>query len=94
MNIPVGRGGTPSYINVVKGTWSKSRGGEGYSRRQGKSGDNPVLGAQWKAHLKGRFLLKAPTNPKFEIPKNRLEQSRSYMKDHMLIFKFMGMFPK
>lgn len=49
-----------------------------------------MLGATWQAGCRGRCLPCVEKRPKFVIPANKLERYRSYMRDHALIFKFVG----
>ena len=59
----------------------------------GKQNAGPVLGATWQASRRGKCLPCAEEKPWFVIPPNKLERYRSYMKDHALICKFIGVWP-
>jgi len=82
-----GRGEIPSYKNVVAGETSRN----GVYRGAGRSNkDIPVMGAHWQTGLGSRCFPKATKKPRYVIPKNKVEEYREYMKDHALIYKFVG----
>lgn len=43
--------------------------------------------------LGNRCLPRVTKKPRFVIPNNKLEEYRGYMKDHALIYKFVGTWP-
>lgn len=84
-----GRGEIPSFKNVVAGESSEvSR----TNPQKDSAKDIPVLGNQWQAKM-GRCFPRAQKRPRYVIPNNKLEDYRSYMKDHALICKFIGFWP-
>lgn len=83
----VGSGEIASYKNEAAGESSRN-GAQGSTGKS--SGVIPIMGACSQAGLGGRCLLRAAKKPRFVIPNNKLEEYRSYMKDHALICKFVG----
>lgn len=51
------------------------------------------MGARWQAELSDKCLPRESKKPKFVIPNNKIEEYRSYMRDHALICKFVGFWP-
>jgi len=53
----------------------------------------PVLGAAWQSGRRGKCLPCTTKKPRYMIPANKLEKYRSYMRDHAIICKFVGVWP-
>lgn len=85
-----GRGEIPSFKNVVAG---ETR-GDGIQNNMGeKNKADPVMGNLWQIRLGGKCLPRAQKKPRYVIPNNKLEEYNCYMKDHALIYKFIGFWP-
>ena len=82
------RGEIPSYRDAMMGEGPSNNNPNEETKIQG-----PILGAGWKAGSRGKCLPCAVKKPRFIIPMNKLECYRSYMKDHALICKFIGVWP-
>lgn len=82
------KGEIPSYRDATAGEGTNNSKEEVAQRTPGT-----VLGACWQAGSKGRCLPCTVEKPRFVIPLNKLEWYKSYMKDHALIFKFIGVWP-
>lgn len=52
-----------------------------------------MTGEEWQARMGFKCLTRASKKPRFVIPNNKLEEYRTYMKDHALICKFIGTWP-
>jgi len=80
----VRRGEIPSHQDTVAG--------DGQSSQETKERKNtgPVLGTTWQTRCKGKCLPCTVEKPRYVIRVNKLEKYRSYMRDHSLICKFVG----
>lgn len=75
----------PSYRDAVAGEGQNTSNQARETRKPG-----PILGARWQAGNRSKCLPCAMEKPRFIISMNKLERYRSYMKDHALIYKFIG----
>jgi len=84
MTEEVRRGEIPFYRDAVAGK------GKNNHLTVGKQNAGPILGATWQASRRGKCLPCVEEKPRFVILPNKLERYRSYMKDHAMICKFVG----
>eukprot|EP00253_Pinus_taeda_P036581 PITA_36581 len=51
------------------------------------------MGNLWQKRMRGKCLPRAQKQPRYMVPNNKLEEYSCYMRDHALIYRFVGYWP-